>query len=404
MLRFGVAVLFEIRKISYLCTTMLKYLIEKEFKQIFRNSFLPKIIVGMPLVMMLVLPWAANQSVTGIKLSVVDNDHSTFSEQLIHKITSSGYFQLVDVSPTYDIAMNSIEFGHADIIFEIEPDFEKKLICENVGRVMISANSVNSMKGGIGSGYLTQILNDYSRELTMDNGQWTIDNDAHAHSNSMKPNYQLSIINCQLQYKFNPHLDYKVFMVPAIMVMLLTIIAGFLPALNIVSEKEIGTIEQINVTPITKSTFILAKLIPFWIIGFVVLTLCMTVAALVYGLFPVGNLFTIYLFALIYIFIVSGFGLVVSNYSNTMQQAMFVMFFFIMVFILMSGLFTPIASMPQWAQHITIFNPLKYLMEVMRLVYLKGSAFGEMIPQFFALCTFAITLNTWAVLSYKKLS
>jgi ABC-2 type transport system permease protein len=175
-----------------------------------------------------------------------------------------------------------------------------------------------------------------------------------------------------------------------------------LPALNIVSEKEIGTIEHINVTPVTKFTFILAKLIPFWILGVIVLTLCMTVAALVYGLFPAGNLFTIYGFAIIYILVVSGFGLVISNYSNTMQQAMFVIFFFVMVFILMSGLFTPVASMPQWAQTITIFNPLKYLMEVMRSVYLKGSGFGEMLSQFFALCAFAIVANTWAVASYRK--
>ena len=204
------------------------------------------------------------------------------------------------------------------------------------------------------------------------------------------------------QYKFNPHLDYKFFMVPAIMVMLLTIIAGFLPALNIVSEKEKGTIEQMNVSPVKRPVFILAKLIPYWIIGFLVLSICMGIAALVYGLLPVGSLLTIYLFVGIYILVVSGFGLLISNYSNTMQQAMFVMFFFIMVFILMSGLFTPIASMPHWAQAITIFNPLKYLMQVMRLVYLKGSAFGELIPQCLALCAFAIVLNAWAILSYRK--
>ena len=148
--------------------------------------------------------------------------------------------------------------------------------------------------------------------------------------------------------------------------------------------------------------FIMAKLIPYWIIGFLVVSICMGLAALVYGLYPAGSLFTIYFFASLYILVVSGFGLVISNYSNTMQQAMFVTFFFVMVFILMSGLFTPVASMPDWAQKITIFNPLKYLMQVLRLVYLKGSAFSEMIPQFLALCGFAVGLNVWAVMSYKK--
>ena len=150
--------------------------------------------------------------------------------------------------------------------------------------------------------------------------------------------------------------------------------------------------------------FVLAKLIPYWVIGFIVLGLCMILAALVYGISPAGSLLTIFLFATIYILVVSGFGLIISNYSDTIQQAMFVMFFFIMIFILMSGLFTPVASMPQWAQVITIFNPLKYFMQVMRLVYLKGSAFVELIPQFLALCIFAVALNVWAVLSYKKSS
>jgi ABC-2 type transport system permease protein len=372
---------------------MLKYLIEKEFKQIMRNSFVPKIIVAMPLMMMLVLPWAANQSVKGVKLSVVDNDHSVFSERLIHKITSSGYFTLADVSPTYNMAMKSIESGTADIILEIEPDFERNMIRENVGHVMISANSVNGVKGGLGSAYLSAILGDYANELRIESGKLKIEN-----------NVPLSTFNFQLStlFKFNPHLDYKVFMIPALMVMLLTMIAGFLPALNIVGEKEAGTIEQMNVTPVKRSMFILAKLIPYWIIGFIILSICMGLAALIYGLYPIGSLLTIYLFASIYILTVSGFGLIISNYSSTLQQAMFVMFFFVMILLLMSGLFTPVSSMPDWAQKITIFNPLKYLMQVMRLVYLKGSAFGEMIPQFLALCGFAIALNTWAIISYRK--
>lgn len=366
---------------------VIKFLIEKEFKQIFRNAFIPKILVALPLMMMLVFPWAANQSIKNVKLSIVDNDHSTFSEQLMQKISASDYFQLTDVSATNDLALKSVESGKADIILEIEPDFEKNLMRENVGRVLISANSINGIKGGLGSAYLAQIIGDFANELRESYGNARV---------------QIPQFTVTPQFKFNPHLDYKVFMVPALMVMLLTMLIGFLPALNIVGEKEIGTIEQINVTPVGKMAFVLAKLIPYWIIGFVVLSLCMALAALIYGIFPMGSLFTIYLFALIYIFVMSGFGLVISNYSNTMQQAMFVMFFFVMVFIMMSGLFSPVASMPQWAQDIAMFNPLKYLMQVMRLVYLKGSAFRDMLPQFFALCAFAIGLNAWAVASYRK--
>lgn len=372
---------------------MLKFLIEKEFKQIFRNSFLPKLIMGMPLMMMLVMPWAANQEIKNIKLSIVDNDHSTYSERMIQKATASGYFRLTDVSATNNNAMKSVESGNADIIFEIQDEFERNLINDGTGRVMISANSVNGTKGSLGSQYLSSILTDYAGELREEYGGQTAG-----------VQVEVPFFNVMPQYKFNPHLDYKVFMVPALMVMLLTMLCGFLPALNIVGEKEAGTIEQMNVTPVNKLMFVMAKLIPYWIIGFTVLSICMGLAALIYGIYPVGSLLTIYLFAFIYIMVVSGFGLIVSNYSNTMQQAMFVMFFFMMILLLMSGLFTPTTSMPQWAQAITTINPLKYFIQVMRLVYLKGSAFKEMIPQFFALCGFVVALNAWAVASYRKSS
>lgn len=372
---------------------MLKYLIEKEFKQIRRNSFLPRIILAMPLMMMMVMPWAANQEVKDIRLSVIDNDHSAYSERLVRKVTSSGYFRLADVSSTYNGAMTSVESGKADVILEIPDDFEKDIVNNGTGGVMISVNSVNGTKGGLSASYLSSTVDGYAGELREESGAMAAGTPSAIPAFDVMP-----------QYRFNPHLDYKVFMVPALMVMLLTMLTGFLPALNIVGEKEAGTIEQMNVTPVNKFLFVLAKLIPYWAIGFVILLICIGLAALVYGIYPAGSLLTIFLFAAIYILVVSGMGLVVSNYSETMQQAMFVMYFFIMIFILMSGLFTPVNSMPQWAQEITRVNPLKYFMQVMRMVYLKGSSFSDMLPQFFTLCGFALVINTWAVLSYRKSS
>lgn len=364
---------------------MLRYLLEKEFKQMFRNSFLPRMLLLMPLMVMLVFPWAANQEVKNIQLSVVDNDHTATSEQLIQKLASSHYFRLSDYSSSNASALHSIERGDADLILEIEPHFERNLFRGEAGRVMVSTNAVNGTKANLGSSYLMSLLSDYSADLRQ------------THAAVTGASFTISPL-----YLFNPKLDYKVFMIPALMVMLLTMLSGFLPALNIVGEKESGTIEQINVTPVNRFLFIAAKLIPYWLIGFVVITICMGFAYLLYGLAPVGSLLTIYLFALVYILVVSGLGLVISNYSDTMQQAMFVMYFFVMILILMSGLFTPVTSMPLWAQHITDFNPLKYFMQVMRLVYLKGSSLSELMPQFLALLTFAVVLNTWAVLSYKK--
>jgi ABC-2 type transport system permease protein len=367
---------------------MLKFLLEKEFKQLRRNSFMPRIIVAMPLAMMLVFPWAANQEVRDVRLAVVDNDHSTTSQRLVGKVTASGYFRLANVSATFPEALQSVKSGDSDIILEIVPNFERDMVNGGVGRTMIAANAVNGTKGMLGTSYLSSILQDFSNELRVETG-------GIAQS-------VVSVPTIESQYRFNPRLDYKVFMVPALMVMLLTLLCGFLPALNIVGEKEAGTIEQMNVTPVRKFDFVLAKLIPYWLIGFVVLGLCMGLAAVVYRIYPVGNIPTILLVASIYLLVVSGMGLVISNHSDTMQQAMFVMFFFIMILLLMSGLFTPVSSMPSWAQAIAAFNPLKYFIEVMRLVYLKGSGMGQLLPQLAALCCFAVAFNVWAVAGYRK--
>lgn len=368
---------------------MLKYLIEKEFKQLVRNSFLPKLLIAMPLAMMLIMPWAASQEIKSLRLSVVDNDRSPVSSRFIRKASASDCFHLTDVSGSYEEAISHVTSGDADIIMEIPDGFERSLTTEGRASVMLSANSVNGTEGALGASYLASVVTDFSAELREESPE----------GSAAAAGGGFSIVP---HYRFNPRLDYKVFMVPAVMVMLLTLLSGFLPALNIVGEKEAGTIEQINVSPTRKLAFVLAKLIPYWLIGFLILTFCMGLAYWVYGLAPAGSLLTIYLFASVYLLTVSGMGLVISNYSDTVQQAMFVMFFFMLILLLMSGLLTPVSSMPEWAQAITVVNPLKYFIQVMRMVYLKGSPFASLLPQFLTLCCFAVVMNVWAVVSYKK--
>ena len=193
-------------------------------------------------------------------------------------------------------------------------------------------------------------------------------------------------------------------MVPGILVILVTMVGAFLSALNIVKEKEVGTIEQINVTPIQKYQFVLGKLIPFWVLGLFVLSVGMGLSWLVYDIVPVGSLLTIFLFAALYLLSVLGLGLLVSTYSHTQQQAMLISFFFMMIFILLGGLYTAIESMPEWAQWITRFNPVTYFIEVMRMVVLKGSSLWDIRYHMAAAAMFALVLNTWAVLNYKKRS
>jgi ABC-2 type transport system permease protein len=197
-------------------------------------------------------------------------------------------------------------------------------------------------------------------------------------------------------------MNYKFFMVPGIMVLLVTMVGSFLASANIVREKEIGTIEQINVTPIKKYHFILGKLIPFWLLGLIILSIGLLIAWLAYGIIPAGSLFTVYVFAGVYLLAVLGLGLLISTYCGTQQQAMLISFFLMMIFILLGGLYTPINSMPEWAQWITKFNPVSYFIEVIRMVMLKGSNLGDISRQLFIVLGFAAVLNTWAVISYRK--
>jgi len=194
-------------------------------------------------------------------------------------------------------------------------------------------------------------------------------------------------------------------MVPGILAVLVTMVAGFMSSLNIVREKEIGTIEQINVTPIRKFHFIVGKLVPFWLIGVFVFTVGLFgISRLFYGIVPLGSVALLYGFLAIYLVALLGFGLLVSTYSDTQQQAMSVAFFFIMIFMLMSGLFTPIDSMPPWAQVIAHLNPVTYFIDVMRSIVLKGSGFRDLQRDFYIIVAFAVVLNGWAILNYRKTS
>ncbi len=367
---------------------MIKYLIEKEFKQLFRNPFIPKLMVVMPLLVMLVFPFATTMEIKSVNLSIIDNDHSVTSRKLIEKISSTSYFDITDVSFNHEEAMKSIEYGVADIIVEIPNNFENEIMRESTSTILLLANSINPTKANMGSSYLTGIINDFANDLSLEDNALILSS--------------LGGITIDPYYKFNPTMDYKIPMIPALMVLLITILCGFIPSMNIVGEKEAGTIEQINVTPIPKTSFIAAKLIPYWIMGIVIFSISMAVALLVFRLSPVGNVFALYLVTIIYILAVSGLGLIISNYSDNLQQAMFLIFFFIIIMLLISGLFTPISSMPYWAQGIARMSPLTYYTEAMRSIYLKGSTLKNVSTQLYALVGFFVVFTTWAILSYKK--
>lgn len=363
----------------------LKFLLKKEFLQVFRNKFLLRLILLMPVIQLAVLPWAATFDQRDISLSIVDNDKSSMSAKMTEKILSSGFFKLTDYSPTYNKALESVELGKSDLILEIPHNFENSFMNGYPADVMLSVDAVNGQKAGLGMSYITQIIGSYTNEARAEI--------AKAPAVEIKP-----------YYRYNVKMSYQDYMVPGIMVVLVSMLGGMLSAMNIVREKEIGTMEQINVTPVSKFAFILGKLIPFWIMGLVILSIAMLIAWLVYGLYPVGHIINIYIFAFFYLLAFSGLGLMISNFAKTQQQAMFVILFFLIIFILISGLFTPVSSMPVWAQKMTYINPLRYFVEVMRMIYLKGSGFTDILPNLLKIMVFVLVFNTLAILSYRKKS
>lgn len=370
----------------------LLFLLRKEFRQIFRNAMILRMIIAMPLVQLLVMPLAADFEIKNINISVVDHDRSPYSQQLINKIFASGYFKLTDYSSSYQESFESFQTDKSDIILEIPKNFEQSLVKEDQANLLISINAINGTKATVGSAYLGGIIAAFNGQIRTEWIQPTRFSNARS--------IDVASINW-----FNPFMNYPIFMVPGILVILVTMVGSYMCALNIVKEKEVGTIEQINVTPIKKHIFILGKLIPFWVIGNIVFSLGLFVIAMpFYKIVPVGSLWLLYGFLSIYLIALLGIGLLISTYSNTQQQAMSLAFFFMMVFILMSGLFTAVESMPQWAKWIANANPVTYFIEVVRMVILKGSEFANIKIHLFIISIMAILSNGWAVLNYKKTS
>lgn len=367
----------------------LLFLLRKEFRQIFRDKAILAIIFILPTIQFLILPLAANYEVKNINLTVVDNDKSSYSRELINKVTGSGYFRLQSYRSSFAAALKDIESDQADLVLEIPEDFEKNLITGNHQQLFVAVNAINGSKAGLGGSYLGQTIANFNKEIRM---------------KLIDPAQLGKMVEIEVTSSnwFNPHMNYQMYFVPGILALLVTLVGAFLTTLNIVREKEIGTIEQINVTPIRKYHFILGKLIPFWILANIVFTIGLLLARYIYGIVPEGNILVMYSFVAIYLLAMLGFGLLISTYCETQQQAMLIMFFFQLIFMLLGGLFTPIESMPEWAIWISRFNPVAYLIDVMRMFILKGSGFHNVIPHFAAIIGFALFFNIWAVLNYRK--
>lgn len=363
------------------------FLLQKEFLQVFRNKTMLPIIFVVPIIQLLILANAATFEIKNVNLSIVDNDHSSLSRSLISHFEGSPLYTIVPIEQSMEHAVESINANSSDAVLIIPSKFEVDTRNGNQPSIQLLINSINGAAAGLINGYTMGIINKFKMsELAQVIPMGT----------------QPLRINIIPQYWFNPELKYSHFMVPGILVLLVTIIGMFLTAINLVREKEMGTMEQISVTPIKKYQFILGKLMPFWIIGLAELAFGLFIGWIIFRIPIEGSLLLLFGFASIYLLMPLGMGLLLSATATSQQQVMFMAFFFMIVFILMSGIFTPAESMPQWAQIFNRINPMYYFMKVIRMVLLKGAGFKDIISYLLAISALSVGVIALAIAKFKK--
>ncbi|HUX54747.1 MAG TPA: ABC transporter permease [Williamwhitmania sp.] len=362
----------------------LLFLLEKEFTQIFRDKTMLKMMVGVPIFQLIILVNAATFDLKNTNLAIMDFDMSKSSQELVKRFSDSPFFTPVLSTNSEQKAYTSIEKGKADAILTIPRDFERDIAVKHKASVMVEINAINASAAGLINSYSNTIITNFNRDHLMPGQKVTMP------------------IKADIAYWYNPQLNYKLFMLPGILVILVTIMGSFMAAINMVKEKELGTIEQLNVTPLKKSSFIVSKLLPFWVIAIIELSFGLLIGFVLFNLQVKGSFFVLYSFTAIYLIAVLGLGLLIAALSDTQQQVMFVSFFFLLIFILMSGIFTSVESMPHWAQEVNVINPIAYFMRVIRMVILKGSGFYEIRHELLAMTIFAIVSLTISIKAFRK--
>ena len=348
---------------------------------------LPVIFV-MPLVQMLILVFAATNELRQVDLAIVDFDNSTLSRRLTAEINGNPFFKvrqnLANTLEAEDLLMRN----KIDLAMVIPQNFDKELTNDKMTDVQIIVDAINGNAAQLSLGYLSNVIGSYSQKILITTTQ---------------PEFrQTKSIIIKPTFWYNQQLNFKYYMAPGILVVLVTVVGMLLGGMNLVREKELGTIEQINVTPIKKWQFIAGKLLTFLAIGLFDLAFGLLIARIAFNIPIRGSMLLLFGMGVIYLVLVLSAGLFISTISDTQQQATFVSFFSLIVFIMMSGLFTSVESMPDWAQKLDYANPLYYFVKIMRSIILKGSNFADIFNEFVALSVFAVSMFGLAIFRYRK--
>jgi ABC-2 type transport system permease protein len=370
----------------------LKQMLIKEFIQVFRDKRTRIILIVPPIVQMLIFGYAATYEIRHVPTVVLDLDHSEESRELISRFTSSPYFTVEHQLTASNQIRELIDSGDATVGLEIDAGFAEKLRSGQTAPLEVIVDATNSNTALIASAYVTQIALGFARDAQQD------------HINRIAPQLVAQMPSVELEQRpwYNPNLSSRWFFVPGVIGSLMLVLVIMLTALAVVREREIGTLEQMMVTPIRPAEFILGKTLPFFLIGLFDVSLIAAVGTFWFQVPFRGHLSVLFLGAVLFLLCMLGAGLLISTVSSTQQQAMVTAFFFIMPAIVFSGFGFPIATMPQWLQYCTYLSPLRYFLIVLRGTYLKGVGMNILWPQMAAMAGLGVSLLAIAILRFHK--
>jgi ABC-2 type transport system permease protein len=388
----------------------LRFLLRKEFLQISRDRVIVGMLFVMPMVQLLLLANAATFEVRSARLYVVDHDHTTASRGVVDRLTASGRFVPTAASPSLARADDAMLDRAVDVILVLPAGFERDIVRDRRATLQLILNAEDGAAAGVTQSYAARILAGYSRELGAHVTSSPATVDARPVPQLLRvgagadppPRRGQPVIDVRQRGWYNAALDYRDFMIPGILVVLVTIIGTLLTAMNIVREKEAGTLDQLNVTPVGRATFIAAKLIPLWSLALVALGLGLVLGRLVFDLPTRGSLLLVFAAAALYLVGALGIGLWISTVAETQQQAMFVAYSIMLVYLLMSGIFTPVRGMPEWARWVAQLSPVMHFTQLMRAVLLKGAGPADVARELVALSVIGLAVMTLAVRQYRK--
>ena len=365
------------------------YIIRKEFKQIFRTREMIAIIFVAPLIQMLVLGFAITNEVKHVKLIVADRDDSFVSRELINSFKNTDRFDFMGYLNSNEGIKDAIQSWDAQMALIIPPELGRDLQRNLHPEIQIIVDGIDGNTAGVALGYAGGIINRFMQ-------------------NRMKTPvqaialYEVHLVRQEERMWYNINLDNARYMVPGIVVVLITIISMMLSAMNIVREKELGTLEQLMVTPIKKHQLLMGKIIPFLILTFVELAIVMQVAQFIFSIQMEGSLLLLFGLAALFLFTTLGLGIFVSTITQTQQQAMFLSWFLMVFMLLMSGLFIPIENMPFVLKKLTYLNPMRYFMYIMRDIFQKGASFKYLIKDVIPMTLYGLIIFIFSILKFQK--